>query len=174
MDDQAIGGGGGSNMGPTSAQSADNSGPLNDRLVSKNWSVRAAAFDELKGLCAASKPKSKDAIFNDHCNLWKTYLKDSNPGALEKALCAMAAWVDKIHKDILTACQNELITILVEKCIGHAKIPVVMKSIEPLLLIFEVGENFEESTETLTELLKHKNVKVSITNNQYYKQLKLI
>lgn len=31
----------------TTANMADNSGPLEERLVSKNWSVRATAFDEL-------------------------------------------------------------------------------------------------------------------------------
>lgn len=31
----------------TAADTADKSGPLEERLVSKNWSVRAGAFDEL-------------------------------------------------------------------------------------------------------------------------------
>ena len=101
MDEEAIGGGGGSKMGPTAAESADNSGPLGTRIVSKNWQTRANAFDELKGLCAASKAKSKDTLFNEHGDKWKVYLKDNNPGALEKALDALIAWLDKIHKDLL-------------------------------------------------------------------------
>ena len=51
MDDAAIGGGAGASMGKTAAESADNSGPIEDRLVSKNWSVRANAFDELNKMC---------------------------------------------------------------------------------------------------------------------------
>ena len=39
MDDVAIGGGSGANMGKSSAAEADNTGPLEKRLVSKNWSV---------------------------------------------------------------------------------------------------------------------------------------
>jgi hypothetical protein len=42
-------------MGPTAAEKADNSGPLNERLVSKNWSVRANAYDELAGLLKGLK-----------------------------------------------------------------------------------------------------------------------
>lgn len=47
MDEQAIGGGTGEQMGATAADKADNSGPLEKRIVSKNWSVRANAYDEL-------------------------------------------------------------------------------------------------------------------------------
>ena len=34
---------------PTSAANPEADKPLKDRLVSKNWSVRASAFDDLKG-----------------------------------------------------------------------------------------------------------------------------
>jgi hypothetical protein len=47
-------------MGPSAAEKADNSGPLETRLVSKNWSVRATAYDELKKNCEGLKTKSKD------------------------------------------------------------------------------------------------------------------
>ena len=53
MDEQAIGGGSG-DMGPTAADKADNTGPLTTRIVSKNWSTRAGAFDELLNLSKAS------------------------------------------------------------------------------------------------------------------------
>ena len=43
-----VGGGAGSaQMGASTAELADNSGPLEKRLVSKNWSVRANAYEEL-------------------------------------------------------------------------------------------------------------------------------
>jgi hypothetical protein len=32
---------------PSANAAADNSGPLEERVVSKNWSVRATAFEEL-------------------------------------------------------------------------------------------------------------------------------
>lgn len=53
IDELPIGGGSGTNKmedefggGPTTA-AVDNSGPLEERVVSKNWSVRASAFEEL-------------------------------------------------------------------------------------------------------------------------------
>jgi vesicle coat complex subunit len=68
--------------------------------------------------------------------------------------------LDKIHPTILVPNQNDIINMLVEKCFGHAK-PVIKKKAEDcLLLIFEVGENFDESIDTLNALLKHKNIKV--------------
>jgi hypothetical protein len=63
LDEQAIGGGQGTEMGKSSAELADNSGPLSQRIISKNWSVRATAYEELHKLCEAEKPKSKSAIF---------------------------------------------------------------------------------------------------------------
>mgnify|MGYP001084769841 CR=1 FL=1 len=130
-------------MGPTAAEKADNSGPLNDRLVSKNWSVRANAYDELEGLLKGLKTKSKDGLICDHLDKWNLYLKDSNPGALEKALNALTIWLDKINPGLLVENQNAIIPTLVEKCIGHAKPVVKEKAIECFLLIFEVSENFD-------------------------------
>jgi hypothetical protein len=46
-------------MGKSSAEMADNSGPLEKRILSKNWSVRAGAYDELTKLSNDSNPGSK-------------------------------------------------------------------------------------------------------------------
>ena len=51
MDDAVVGGGAGNAMGPSAADLADNSGPLEERLVHKNWSVKAKAYDELMAIC---------------------------------------------------------------------------------------------------------------------------
>ena len=56
--------------------------------------------------------------------------------------------------------------MLTEKCLGHAKPNIKSKSLECLLLIFEVGENFEESVETFNSLLTHKNIKVLTCGTQ--------
>jgi hypothetical protein len=65
MDDVQIGGGSGASMGPTAAEKADNSGPLEKRIISKNWSVRAGAYDELLTLCKNSE-KGKEPHFQSH------------------------------------------------------------------------------------------------------------
>ena len=111
-------------MGPSAAEKADNSGPLEKRIISKNWSVRAGAFEELLNLCKAEQPNSKKDFFNAHVDQWKVYLKDSNPGALEKALVCLEAFLDKIRKQVLMESQNEILSMLIEKCLGHVK-PVI-------------------------------------------------
>ena len=111
-------------------------------------------------MCSDANPGSKAEHFNQHCSEWKVYLKDSNPGALEKALNCLEVFLDKIHASILVPNKNDILNMLVEKCLGHDK-PVIKKKAEDcLLLIFEVGENFEESIDTINALIKHKNVKV--------------
>jgi hypothetical protein len=150
-------------MGATSAESADNSGPLDKRIVSKNWSVRAGAYEELIGMCNDPKVAvgAKNDFFNQHMSQWKVYLKDSNPGALEKCLTCLSAFLGKVHKALITVdSQNDIINMLVEKCLGHAKPVIKQKGTECLLLLFEASENFEESIDCFLDLIKHKNVKV--------------
>jgi len=53
-------------MGASSAEQADNSGPLDKRIVSKNWSVRANAYDELTTMCKNVERGSKADFFRDH------------------------------------------------------------------------------------------------------------
>lgn len=111
-------------MGPSTAETADNSGPLEKRIVSKNWSTRASAYEELTKMSNDSSKASKAEFFKDHVGSWKEYLKDSNPGALEKALTCLLAFVDKIHPSLIVEHQNAILAMLVEKCLGHAK-PVI-------------------------------------------------
>lgn len=85
--------------GPTTA-AVDNSGPLEERVVSKNWSIRASAFEELTlAFKQASSPT--DDVFRDHCGSWKKYLSDTNPGALEKALDALEAFISQADPKIV-------------------------------------------------------------------------
>jgi hypothetical protein len=112
-------------MGASSAESADNSGPLEKRVVSKNWSVRANAFDELTALYKNSEPNSKSEQFRAHVDMWKVYLKDNNPGALEKILTCLEAFLDKADKNIIpTDSKNGILGMLIEKGLGHMK-PII-------------------------------------------------
>ena len=87
----------------TSANTADNSGPLEERLVSKNWSVRATAFDELAN-AFKNADNPNDFVFKDHGSMWKKYLTDTNPGALEKSLDALTFFLDRGNKNIVGEC----------------------------------------------------------------------
>ena len=72
-----------------------------------------------------------------HISEWKVYLKDNNPGALEKALNCFNIFMDKIHKSLMTAEDvNPIINMLVEKCMTHMK-PVLKKLAgEAILILF--------------------------------------
>jgi hypothetical protein len=53
--------------------------------------------------------------------------------------------------------QNDVIKILIEKCIGHAKPTIRHRGLEDFNLIFEVSEQFDESIETILESINSKN-----------------
>jgi len=65
----------------TTADKADLSGPIEERLLSKNWSTRDKAFEELRNLFKSAKPK--DDVFRDHSSNWKKYLNEANPRVIE-------------------------------------------------------------------------------------------
>ncbi len=71
----------------------DHSGPIEQRLASKNWIVRAKAFEEITE--AFKNASSSDDVFREHAGNWKKYLSDTNPGSLEKSLDALNAFIDK-------------------------------------------------------------------------------
>ena len=105
--------------------------------------VGEGAFDELKEAFRNAAKKTDD-IFRDHSDLWKKYLSDSNPGALEKALEALEQFLNKGDPKLSSTCQIAIIKILIEKCIGHMKPTIKNKATECFNLSFEVVENFNE------------------------------
>lgn len=123
----------------TNTNDAENSGPLEERLVAKNWSVRAKAFEELTELFkGATSPQ--DGLFSENGPSWKKYLADINPGSLEKCLEALMAFIDKADPGIVAACQNDIIKVLIEKCNNHAKPVIKEKGFEASMFLFEVSE----------------------------------
>lgn len=155
-------------MGPSSAEQADNSGPLEKRIISKNWSVRAGAFDELTKKYKDASVNSKDEAFAQYIGMFKTnFLKDSNPGALEKALDCLKICLEKIRKQTLGEEVPGLLGILIEKCVGHVKPNIRAKALEAVHLAFEVSEDFAFPGDTLRTFASHKNVKVSKFDGKY-------
>jgi hypothetical protein len=73
----------------------------------------------------------------------------------------LEAFVDKVNRQTLAENQNPIITALVDKCLGHVKPVIKNKAQDVLLLIFEVSEDFDNSIDTLLELVQNKNIKVS-------------
>lgn len=97
IDEKPVGGGGGggaaaamdefANPASTSA-AVDHSGPLEQRIVSKNWQIRAKAYEEITEKFKSAANGSEE-VFRDHSGNWKKYLADNNPGSLEKCLDAL-------------------------------------------------------------------------------------
>lgn len=94
--------------------------------------------------------------------MWKKYINDINPASLEKALDALEVFISRAEPRLVAASQNDIIKILIEKCIGHAKASIKTKGLECFSLLFEVSEAFDESIETISESLNSKNVKVNL------------
>ena len=93
--------------------------------------------------------------------MFKTFLKDNNPGALEKALDCLAMFLQKVRQQIIVEHANEILSMLIEKCLAHAKPVIKEKAKTCINLIFTVTENFTDCGDVLTSLASHKNVKVS-------------
>ena len=74
---------------------------------------------------------------------------------------ALQAFVDFGDPKVVVMSQNDVIKLLIEKCIGHTKPSIKQKGLECFNLLFEVTESFDESVETITESLNAKNIKVS-------------
>jgi len=58
---------------------------MEEKLASKKWNERASAYEELNEKLKQIS-KGKDPLLYDQAEGFKKYLKDNNPGALEKAV----------------------------------------------------------------------------------------
>lgn len=94
VDDLPVGGApGGSGGNPFGSEFPDEAPPssqpsnksLGEKIVSKKWNERASAYEELSEQIKKVK-SAKDPLLYDHSEGFKNYLKDNNPGALEKAV----------------------------------------------------------------------------------------
>lgn len=156
VDDMPVGGGGGgdpfgSKMAdeqPPSqpAANADDDKPLNERLVSKSWAVRKTAFEEMIVIIGKFEPGTNNEVMNEHSSKWPKYLLEPNPGALEKVLDCFQAYIDKCDPAILTSVQDKIYLPVLDKCLGAAKPTLKAKSMECMMMYFEVSENFGDET----------------------------
>ena len=134
---------------------SDATGPLEQRVVSKNWQARSKAFEEITAMFNAASNPAEDC-FRDHSGQWKKYLGDNNPGSLEKCLDALLAFIEKSGCKMVQSTQNEIIRSLIDKCLGHVKASIKSKAMECFLLCFEVSESFDDSQEPVIEMLNSK------------------
>ena len=71
------------NEQPSNNESANKT--MEEKLASKKWNERASAYEELNEKLKQIS-KGKDPLLYDQAEGFKKYLKDNNPGALEKAV----------------------------------------------------------------------------------------
>ncbi len=69
-------------------------GPLEERLVHKNWKCRCSAYEELKKSLQKAFDPSED-IFHEYSSFWKKIVVDSNQAAQAEGLEALAVFVDR-------------------------------------------------------------------------------
>ena len=75
---------------------------------------------------------------------------------MEKCLDALTVFIDRCDPKIIIGNQNDIIKVLIEKCVGHAKPTIKHKALECINLMYEVTEAFDESLDTLAESLNSK------------------
>ena len=81
-------------------------------------------------------------------------------------------FIDKGEPRVVASVQNEILKSLIEKCLGHAKPAIKSKGMECFLSCFEATEMFEESFDSIIEMLNSKNQKVTILTTNISRSVK--
>eukprot|EP01017_Pseudomicrothorax_dubius_P022907 TRINITY_DN24676_c0_g1_i1.p1 TRINITY_DN24676_c0_g1~~TRINITY_DN24676_c0_g1_i1.p1 ORF type:complete len:265 (+),score=66.64 TRINITY_DN24676_c0_g1_i1:19-813(+) len=97
------------------AQDAGNSAPLGTRLKSKIWKTRQGAFEELTTLIENASDESE---YSEHSSEFITFVSDANPGAQEKALLLVKAFLEKA-KRLHSIDPKDLSKVLLDKCFSR-------------------------------------------------------
>ena len=136
--------------------------------------MRKTAFEELQATIGKFEAGTNNSLMNEHASKWAKYLAEPNPGALEKVLDCFQVYIDKCDPPLLASIQNSIYAPIMDKCLGAAKPTLKTKSMECMLLYFEVSENFgDETLDALQALIKSNKPKVRI-NEAYINQLSAI
>ena len=94
------------------------------------------------------------------------YLKDSNPGALEKAVDSFIEFAKKADKSIISELIPAYVDLVVSKSISHLKPVLQEKGMEAICCVLDNTEEFEIVSEGICKTVKGANVKVRlITSN---------
>ncbi|CAM9413692.1 unnamed protein product [Ectocarpus fasciculatus] len=130
-------------------------GPLEGRLVSKNWKDRKAAYDQVLNLYQQAMSDDSD-IFRDYAPFLKGMVQDSNASCLDAALDAVLAFADGYVK----ACEHapELAPGIVAK--GLSGRPGTVSRAEAVLLKLMEVDTPDVVAAVLLEGLSDKKPKV--------------
>ncbi|KAL7712355.1 HEAT repeat domain containing protein [Entamoeba marina] len=129
--------------------------PLSDRLSSKAWKIRVAAYEELNSIISTDISNAKEYL-----DYFPTMLTDNNASALETALQTLITYFTIASDDTSISVAKTNINILCEKgLVGRPK--AKERTTELLKIFIEIGLS-SEVLNTLTTLSKHKNMKLNV------------
>jgi len=117
------------------------SGPLETRLVHKNWKARVQAYDEMKSeleAVDADDDEARKAAADRFAPFLKKIVNDVSMPALESGLQAVAVWVDKASFDHGAAQHaDDIMGALLKKGFGSARASTKAASDTITLLLVE-------------------------------------
>ena len=99
-------------------ENADANKPLEQRLISKTWSIRKDSFEELRNEFKKMSENSKSNLMMEHASNWAKYLMEPNPGALEKVLDCFNEFLIKCEPGLLSSIQVSLFKPMIDKCLS--------------------------------------------------------
>ena len=126
--------------------------PLASRLKSKIFKTRQTAYEELADLFKSKE--NNDPSCAEQVPELPEYIIDSNPGAQEKALICMKAYLEST--DRVGFSLRDCLKALFEKCLSQTKPSLKRCSNEILLNLFEKGDR-SVVIEMTIEMLQNKN-----------------
>ncbi|XP_065221041.1 protein mini spindles isoform X2 [Planococcus citri] len=131
--------------------------PLDERCVHKSWKARVHGYEEAtKQFRKIADEKSPE--WSKYLGLIKKFVGDSNVAAQEKGLEASLAYIENAFVAGKTV--NEVMPIIVTKCIGATKAKIKDLATQICLMYIEI-EKQEVVLEELMKGTEHKNPKIS-------------
>ena len=127
--------------------------PLKERLKSKNPKIRFEAVNDLL------KEIADATTFTDYYPKVQKLLSDTHPGAQEKALDCLLVLLDKCPPN---TADDDLITVLIEKCITSAKSSIKTKAVDNFLIIAELPGTHTLIYDTLKNYITTKDTPIKI------------
>jgi hypothetical protein len=134
-------------------EEAPPSGPLSERLASKNWKWRASAYDELRD-------SSPTPVLLEHADRIASMLADKNAAAAEKAIGVAHVFVERAPLGVLSAHAGAIAKELVNSGLGAR--PSAKAAAQSLLELLVEAEQVDATVDQLLAGCAHKTPKVRL------------
>eukprot|EP00775_Hariotina_reticulata_P007310 gene7310-7523_t len=132
---------------------------VEERCVHTSWKVRSAAYEHIKAACEKVFDSS-DPVLSEFVGVFPKATAEGNAAALDKALEALAAWLDKASDSAAARIAHSSCNNIVSKALG-ARPSTATKGMD-CLAAFIVAEQSEKATAALIEGYGNKVPKVVV------------